>query len=261
MTAGQVPDKHEQSSATTTSTTPQKPLRRTLVVRALLITVVVALSIGGYAIWRQHLARQNRLEGQRLVDEAVKTERRHAAEAAIAAAERSKREQEAKVREEQKKQEPRTRKEQKDPEKAGYDPEELGINVAEEEQIMLRDQVETDPSLFLEVVEAKMKDVAFWGMEMRLDSITIMNGSPFAVRNIQGEVEWWCEGGVVAGKTSFLTKGSIVSADSKSFSIDGGTLQSETIRTGCAQGHVHFSGLEFVEIHKDRLPIEPPLHK
>jgi hypothetical protein len=73
-----------------------------------------------------------------------------------------------------------------------------------------------------------------------------LNKSHFALRNIQGSVDWVDGNGKVFGSTAVTLAGSIPGGDTKHFSTDDQSMTSTTLESAAAKYRLKFTHVDFI---------------
>ncbi|MGB8299364.1 MAG: hypothetical protein WCG85_28370, partial [Polyangia bacterium] len=149
-------------------------------------------------------------------------------------------------------------------EMANEDPSGLGKDDGvESDQEVFREQILTEPGRYLEAIDPQTYNEGIIQDIKRLNSVTILNKSSANLKNFKGYVDWLTDSGEVIGQTPFVIGGSVISGDSKIFSVNEGTLQSGTITTGVNKIKIHFTDLDVIEVQKpmvrgkEKVPASP----
>jgi len=124
------------------------------------------------------------------------------------------------------------------------------LRKAEEEKRRLdteKERVVATPSQFLESSELEYFDKGIINDYRQLTSARVLNKSRFALRDIQGEVDWIDDNGQKVGSVPFFLKGSIPAGDTKHFTKEGGTLINGTLETSANRAKIRFTSVKLVE--------------
>lgn len=110
-----------------------------------------------------------------------------------------------------------------------------------------RAEVLQNPTGFLEVSEIAFFDKGIINDYRQLTGFTLLNKSPFPLKDLKGTVEWVSNDGESAGSTPFSLHGSISAGDTKKFSTSSGTMKSGTVQTGASKLRIKFEHVAIVE--------------
>jgi type II secretory pathway pseudopilin PulG len=110
-----------------------------------------------------------------------------------------------------------------------------------------REEVLRNPNGFLETSEITSFDKGIINDYRQLTGFTLLNKSPFPLKELKGTVEWVNNDGESAGSTPFSLHGSISAGDTKKFSTDSGTMKSGTLQTGASKLRLKFEHVAIVE--------------
>lgn len=80
----------------------------------------------------------------------------------------------------------------------------------------------------------------------QLASMTVLNKSKHAVRNMAGEIDWVAPDGSKIGTIPF-SKGSLAGGDTKKFSRADGTLSNGTLQGNATKARVRFTSIALVQ--------------
>ena len=110
-----------------------------------------------------------------------------------------------------------------------------------------REEVLRNPNGFLETSEITSFDKGILNNYRQLTGFTLLNKSPFPLKELKGTVEWVNDDGESAGSTPFSLQGSISAGDTKKFSTSNGTMKSGTLQTGASKLRLKFEHVAIVE--------------
>jgi hypothetical protein len=116
-----------------------------------------------------------------------------------------------------------------------------------QEKAQEKAQVVANPTAFLETSNEAIFDKGIINTYRQLSKVTVLNKSHFALRNIQGSVDWLDESGNTLGSTAVTLAGSIPAGDTKSFSTEDHSMSSTTLQGKAAKYLLKFTHVDIID--------------
>jgi hypothetical protein len=108
-------------------------------------------------------------------------------------------------------------------------------------------QISANPASVLETSGVEVFNKGIINPYRQLTKLTVLNKGHFALRNVQGSVEWFDPSGNTLGSTSFSLTGSIPAGDTKRYSTEDQTMSSSTLQGKGEKYRLKFTHVDIID--------------
>ncbi len=117
----------------------------------------------------------------------------------------------------------------------------------EAKEAALKARILASPGEFLKIGDTEMFNKGILNSYRQLVRMSVTNKSKYPLEGIAGQVEWLDDGGQMREVTTFRLKGSLTGGDTKVYRVSEGTLESSTTDSHAHKLNVKVMTAKFVE--------------